>query len=68
MGPARSPGDAEWAAVVGEYDGYDSFKEIGKRAVSGVFESAFTDTTPRQRILSANPEGLKDDEDRGDWY
>lgn len=68
LGPARSPGDAEWAAVVGEYDGYDSFKEIGKRAVSGIFESAFTDTTPRQRILSTNPDGVKDDGDRGDWY
>lgn len=68
LGPACSPQDPEWAAVVGENDSYDSFKEIGKRAVSGVFESAFTDTTPRQRILSLNPDGREGDEERGDWY
>lgn len=68
LGPARSPNDKEWAAIVGENPGYDSFKEIGKRAVSGIFESAFSDTTPRQRILSTNPDNLEDNEDRGDWY
>lgn len=68
LGPARSPRDPEWASVVGELVGYDSNKEIGKRAVSGVFESAFSDTTPRQRILSTNPEGVKNDEEKGDWY
>lgn len=68
LGPARSPNDPEWSSVVGERVGYNSFKEIGKRAVSGIFESAFTDTTPRQRILSLNPEGLDGDEERGNWY
>ncbi|KAF9738478.1 hypothetical protein PMIN06_007369 [Paraphaeosphaeria minitans] len=68
LGPARSPRDPEWASVIGEGDGYNSFQEIGKRAVSGIFESAFTDTTPRARILSLNPAGLEADEDHGDWY
>ena len=68
LGPARSPGDAEWAAVVGENQEYNSFKEIGMRAVSGVFESAFTDSIPGQRILSMNPKGLTVDEIGGNWY
>lgn len=68
LGPARSPHDPEWASIVGKYDQYDSFKEIGNRAVSGTFESAFTDTTPRQRILSLNPDNLEENEERGDWY
>ncbi|CAO2651798.1 Nn.00g000810.m01.CDS01 [Neocucurbitaria sp. VM-36] len=68
LGPARSPADAEWSAIVGENEKYDSFLEIGRRAVSGVFESAFTDTVPGQRILSMNPKKLKADEIGGDWY
>ena len=68
LGPARSPADAEWAAVVGDNEDYDSFIEIGRRAISGVFESAFTDTIPGQRILSMNPKKVKADDDGGDWY
>ncbi|GAB7342196.1 hypothetical protein MBLNU457_g0446t1 [Dothideomycetes sp. NU457] len=68
LGPARSPADKEWAAIVGENEEYDSFTEIGKRAVSGVFESAFSDTGPGQRILSMNPKGVKRGEAGNDWY
>jgi hypothetical protein len=68
LGPGRSPEDREWAAVAGLNDGYDSFLEIGRRAVSGVFESAFTDVVPGQRILSMNPKKIKADEMGGDWY
>ena len=68
LGPARSPADAEWAAIVGDDKGYDSFLEIGRRAVSGVFESAFTDTIPGQRIVSMNPKKVQADEIGGDWY
>ncbi|KAH8724122.1 hypothetical protein GQ44DRAFT_740568 [Phaeosphaeriaceae sp. PMI808] len=68
LGPGRSPDDDEWAAIVGESDKYDSLHEIGRRAVSGVFESAFTDTIPGQRILSSNPKKLTEDEIGGDWY
>ncbi|KAH7386133.1 hypothetical protein BKA66DRAFT_415303 [Pyrenochaeta sp. MPI-SDFR-AT-0127] len=68
LGPARSPEDAEWSAIAGENDKYDSFLKIGRRAVSGVFESAFTDTIPGQRILSMNPKKIKADQIGGDWY
>ena len=68
LGPGRSPGDAEWAAITGENEEYESFVKIGNRAVSGVFESAFTDTIPGQRILSMNPQGVKANEIGGNWY
>jgi hypothetical protein len=69
LGPGRSPeSDREWAAIAGEYDEYDSFLEIGRRAVSGIFESAFTDVVPGHRILSMNPKKVKADETGGDWY
>ncbi|KAH7380376.1 hypothetical protein DE146DRAFT_294783 [Phaeosphaeria sp. MPI-PUGE-AT-0046c] len=68
LGPGRAPDDKEWAAIAGETDEYDSFLEIGRRAISGVFESAFTDNIPGQRILSMNPKKVKADEIGGDWY
>ena len=68
LGPARSPADKEWAAIVGESEEYDSFVEIGRRAVSGIFESAFSDATPGQRILSMNPKGTKKGEEGNAWY
>ncbi|KAF2822009.1 hypothetical protein CC86DRAFT_410402 [Ophiobolus disseminans] len=68
LGPGRSPDDKEWAAIAGMNEDFDSFLEIGRRAVSGVFESAFTDTVPGQRILSMNPGKVKADEIGGDWY
>ena len=68
LGPGRSPGDPEWAAITGENDEYESFLQIGARAVSGVFESAFTDTIPGQRILSMNPKEVQADETGGNWY
>jgi hypothetical protein len=68
LGPARSPADPEWAAIVGDNENYDSFTEIGRRAISGIFESAFTDTVPGQRIISMNPQKIKADEIGGNWY
>ncbi|KAF2029226.1 hypothetical protein EK21DRAFT_101296 [Setomelanomma holmii] len=68
LGPGRSPDDKEWASIAGENNDYDSFLEIGRRAISGVFESAFTDTIPGQRILSMNPKKVKADEIGGNWY
>jgi len=68
LGPARSPTDPEWSAISGENTKYDSFAETGKRAISGVFESAFTDTVPGQRIMSMNPEKVVADEEGGAWY
>ena len=63
--PITSP---EWAAVNGEKDDYDSFAEIGRRAVSGIFESAYSDTIPGQRILSMNPRNIKKGEEGHSWY
>jgi hypothetical protein len=68
LGAGRSTADKEWAAIAGENDTYDSFLEVGRRAVSGVFESAFTDVIPGQRTLSMNPKKVKADEIGGDWY
>ncbi|EDU42849.1 conserved hypothetical protein [Pyrenophora tritici-repentis Pt-1C-BFP] len=68
LGPARSPDDAQWSAITGDNDEFDSFAEIGRRAVSGVFESAFTDTIPGQRIVSMNPESVTANEEGGNWY
>lgn len=68
LGPARSPEDKEWSAILGLRDDYDSFVEIGRRAVSGIFESAFTDSIPGQRILSMNPTGVTGDGSSDDWY
>lgn len=59
----------EWKACAGQIEDYDSFAEIGKRAVSGVFESAFTkEQIPGQRMLSLNPTGKVTDEDKDAWY
>jgi hypothetical protein len=68
LGPGRSPADREWAAIMGDDKTYDSFHEIGRRAVSGVFESAFTDTIPGQRIVSMNPNKVKANDIGGEWY
>lgn len=64
--PERSQ---EWAACNGDTEEYDSFKRLGKRAISGIFESAFThDTIPGRRIISMNPENKRGGEKRNDWY
>ncbi|KNG84108.1 F-box domain protein [Aspergillus nomiae NRRL 13137] len=72
LGDGRSPRlSREWAAINGDEagKGYDSFAEIGKRAISGIFESAITDDTlPGQRILSMNPKGKKLGEAGNTWY
>ena len=68
LGDGLSPQSPEWSACVGENQEYDSLKEIGRRAVSGVFESAFSDTMPGQRILSMNPKKIKRGEDGNGWY
>lgn len=50
---------------------YDSFAKLGRRAISGIFESANTstgDTLPGQRMVSMNPTGIKKGEAGHDWY
>lgn len=69
LGPGITPSDPEWAANNGTTESYDSFKEIGKRSLAGIFEAAFThDTLPPRRIISLNPTMMKAEEDGGDWY
>ncbi|KAL3479126.1 hypothetical protein BJX99DRAFT_245151 [Aspergillus californicus] len=70
LGDGTSPRlSREWAACNGELEGYDSFKTLGKRAISGIFEAAFTDETiPGQRIISMNPSGKRKGEEGTSWY
>lgn len=68
LGDASSPQNPEWASVIGEGE-YDSFTAIGKRAISGVFESQFTvEQIPPQRIVSMNPNLEKLGEAGHNWY
>ncbi|KAI9375314.1 hypothetical protein BJX61DRAFT_531727 [Aspergillus egyptiacus] len=70
LGDGTSPRlSKEWAACNGELEGYDSFTVLGNRAISGTFESAFTDDTiPGQRIISMNPSGVRKGEEGNNWY
>jgi len=68
LGDGSSPWSPEWAACNGEAE-YDSFKAIGRRAISGVFEAQFnSDTIPGQRVLSMNPNNEKRGEAGHNWY
>ena len=69
LGDGTSPLSSEWAACNGEVIGYDSFAAVGNRAISGTFESHYTEEhIPGQRILSMNPEKEKRGEAGHDWY
>lgn len=58
--PYTSP---EWAAIngieTGSASGYDSFTNVGRRAVGGVFESQVSGAIPGQRLVSLNPKRKK---------
>ncbi|XMA08007.1 hypothetical protein WAI453_000798 [Rhynchosporium graminicola] len=72
LGDGTSPDVIEWAAINGlEVEGrehYDSFKMMGRRAISGVFEAQNGVTMPGQRLISLNPKGVTRGEDDEDWY
>ncbi|GAM82293.1 hypothetical protein ANO11243_002720 [Dothideomycetidae sp. 11243] len=68
LGNGLDPQQGEWAAIQGERDDYDSFEEIGNRAISTIFESAFTDSYPNQRLLSLNPSNIVKGEEGNKWY
>ncbi|ESZ97868.1 hypothetical protein SBOR_1744 [Sclerotinia borealis F-4128] len=68
LGNGTSPLSPEWAAMNGEFEGYDSFDTVKGRAISGTFESQFGITLPGQRILSLNPRKQMKGEDGHDWY
>ena len=69
LGDGSSPWSPEWEAVSGEGEGYDSFKTMGRRAISGVFEAEFNgDLIPGHRIISMNPDNEKLGEKGHKWY
>lgn len=68
LGDGSSPQSPEWAACNGQAE-YDSFTALGRRAISGVFESQFTvEQIPGQKIISMNPNKQKRGEAGHDWY
>ncbi|KIW66934.1 hypothetical protein PV04_06216 [Phialophora macrospora] len=68
LGDGSSPKSPEWAACNGEAE-YDSFTALGRRAISGTFESQFTvDHIPGQKMVSMNPNKIKLGEKGHDWY
>ena len=70
LGDGTSPLSSEWAACTGMPGfEFDSFKALGKRAVSGQFESeVYGDVIPGQKMLSMNPEKTKLGEQGHEWY
>lgn len=69
LGDGTSPLSPEWAACNGEYAGFDSFKVLGRRSISSIFEAACTvDTIPGQRIISLNPSKRRKGEKGDHWY
>lgn len=71
LGDGTSPRSPEWAACNGDPSvaHYDSFKLLGKRSISGTFESTFTDDViPGQRVISMNPSGKRLGEEGNSWY
>jgi len=67
LGDGVSPLSGEWAACNGAIE-YDSFAAIGKRGISGTFESQSGVTMPGQRMLSLNPNNEKLGEKGHNWY
>jgi hypothetical protein len=68
--PYTSP---EYAAIKGLDSGsageaYESFSHVGRRAVSGIFESRISGSIPGQRMLSLNPKNKKLGEEGHGWY
>ena len=64
LGDGSSPyASPEWTAINGiniSRDGvYDSFTNVGRRAVGGIFESHISGAIPGQRLVSLNPRNEK---------
>lgn len=74
LGDGRSPFTSpEWAAIKGIDssafgNSYDSFSHVGRRAVSGIFESRISGSIPGQRMVSMNPKNEKYGEEGHGWY
>ncbi|KAK8207512.1 hypothetical protein IWZ01DRAFT_543749 [Phyllosticta capitalensis] len=68
LGDGTTPATPEWAACKGDNEEYDSFKAIGRRAISGTFESQTGDFIPGQRVRSLNPKNQKKGDEGHSWY
>ncbi|KAI9055035.1 hypothetical protein LZ554_000001 [Drepanopeziza brunnea f. sp. 'monogermtubi'] len=72
FGDGKTPFGPEWCALNGleveDQEAYDSFAQMGKRAISGVFEAQSGITMPGQRLISLNPKKIKLGEEGDDWY
>jgi hypothetical protein len=67
LGDGRNPAEGPWAACNGTID-INSFDTIGKRALSGIFESQSGVTIPGQTILNLNPKKERKGEKGHNWY
>jgi hypothetical protein len=67
LGDGTTPLSGEWAACYGETD-YNSFAAIGRRGLSGTFESQSGVAIPGQRMLSLNPNNERLGEEGHNWY
>lgn len=75
LGDGSAPWTPEWAAINGYLDNlpkqerYDSFKTLGRRAISGTFESFFNpEQIPPARMVNLNPNGERLGEKGHNWY
>lgn len=69
LGDGSSPDSPEWKACVTEGNtGFDSFKALSRRGLSGTFESQSGVTIPGQRMMSLNPQNEKLGEEGHNWY
>ena len=69
LGDGTSPDSPEWKACITEGDtGFDSFKSLTRRGLSGTFESQSGVTIPGQRMMSLNPQNEKKGEEGHNWY
>jgi hypothetical protein len=69
LGDGRSPESPEWKACIQEESsGFDSFKALSRRGLSGTFEAQSGVTIPGQRMLSLNPANVKEGEEGHNWY
>jgi hypothetical protein len=75
LGDGKSPYTSpEWLAInglkspVADSAAFESFSRIGRRAVSGLFESRISGSIPGQRMASLNPKNEKKGEEGDGWY
>ncbi|RDL31045.1 uncharacterized protein BP5553_09834 [Venustampulla echinocandica] len=67
LGDGSTPLSPEWASCNGCAE-FDSFAAIGRRTISGIFESQSGVAIPGQRMLSLNPNNKRLGEEGHNWY